>query len=135
MCIRDRNKHGYNSKALSQFVEAPETSGLYYLHALGKSGSFFAFPWIVAPAVPTCDIVVLASDLNWNAYNSFGGRSNYIHADCFPPTPTINSRLELKRYTETEHRSYDQPTYAPLSLDRPDPYNHIDLDELSLIHI
>jgi len=123
------NKHGYNSKAMSQFVEAPQRSGLYYLHALGKSGSFFSFPWVVAPTTPTADVAVLASDLNWNAYNSFGGRSNYIHADCFPPTPTVNSRLELKRYTATEHSSYDQDEYAPLSLDRPDPYNHIDLDE------
>ena len=123
------NSQGYNSQALSQFIQAPSRSGLYFLHALDKSGSFFAFPWIVAPATPTTDIAVLASDLNWNAYNSFGGRSNYIHADGFPPTPTINSRLELKRYTETQHRSYDTDHYPPLSLERPDPYNHIDLDE------
>ena len=71
-------------------------------------------------------LAVLASDINWYAYNSFGGCSNYIHADCFPATPTINSRLELKRYTENEHRTYNAETYAPLSLERPDPYNHID---------
>ena len=72
---------------------------------------------------------MLASDINWNAYNSFGGRSNYIHGEGFPPTPTINSRLELKRYTENEHRTYNAETYAPLSLERADPYNHIDEDE------
>lgn len=120
------NRHGYHSKALSQFLEGPERSGLYYLHARSKSGRFFSFPWVVAPSSPRSSIAVLASDINWNAYNSFGGRSNYIHADCFPPTPTVNSRLELKRYTEREHRSYDTDEYAPLSLDRPDPYNHID---------
>ena len=27
------NKEGYHSKALSQFIEAPQKSGLYYLHA------------------------------------------------------------------------------------------------------
>ncbi|MCA9077527.1 MAG: carboxypeptidase regulatory-like domain-containing protein [Planctomycetaceae bacterium] len=123
------NKHGYHSKAMAQFVEGPERSGLYYLHARSRSGDFFSFPWVVAPSSPQSKVAVLASDVNWNAYNSFGGRSNYIHADCFPPTPTINSRLELKRYTEKEHRTYDSETYAPLSLDRPDPYNHIDEQE------
>jgi hypothetical protein len=123
------NKHGYHSKTLAQQIEAPARSGLYYLHARGKSGSSFTFPWIVSPAAPSAAIAVLASDLNWNAYNSFGGRSNYIHASRFPSTPTINSRLELKRYTELEHRTYDQDDYAPLSLDRPNPFNHIDLDE------
>ncbi|MBQ16620.1 MAG: N,N-dimethylformamidase [Planctomycetaceae bacterium] len=123
------NKHGYHSKALTQFVEAPDRSGLYYLHAHGKSGSFFSFPWVVAPSTPQSQIAVLASDLTWNAYNSFGGRSNYIHADCFPVTPTVNSRLELKRYTQVEHRTYDKNEYAPLTLDRPEPYNHIDLEE------
>ncbi len=123
------NKHGYHSNALTQFVEAPEKSGLYYFHARNKSGEFFAFPWVVAPASPQSRIAVLASDINWNAYNSFGGRSNYIHADQFPPTPTVNSRLELRRYTEKEHRTYDSEDFAPLSLDRADPYNHIDENE------
>lgn len=123
------NKHGYHSAALNQLVEAPERSGLYYFHARSRSGDFFSFPWVVAPETPQSAIAVLASDITWNAYNSFGGRSNYIHADCFPPTPTVNSRLELKRYTEEEHRTYDSDTYAPLSLDRPDPYNHVDEDE------
>ena len=123
------NKHGYHSNAHTQFVEAPERSGLYYLHARSKSGAFYAFPWVVAPASPTTKTAVLVSDINWNAYNSFGGRSNYIHADRFPATPTVNSRLELKRYTEQEHRTYSAESYEPLSLDRPDPYNHIDENE------
>lgn len=123
------NKLGYHSAVLSQFVEAPERSGLYYFHARSKSGDFFTFPWVVAPSRPRAKVAVLASDLTWNAYNSFGGRSNYINADRLPPTPIVNSRLELKRYTEVEHRSYDQDTYEPLSLDRPDPYNHIAEDE------
>ena len=123
------NKHGYHSKALGQFVEAPERSGLYYMHARDKEGRFFSFPWVVAPTQPTAPVAMMAADINWNAYNSFGGRSNYIHADCFPATPTINARLELKRYTEKEHRTYNAEAYAPLSLERPDPYNHIDEDE------
>ncbi|MEQ9407531.1 MAG: carboxypeptidase regulatory-like domain-containing protein [Fuerstiella sp.] len=123
------NRHGYHSKALHQFIEAPERSGLYYLHARNRSGVFFSFPWLVAPDRPRSRVAVLASDINWNAYNSFGGRSNYINADRLPATPIINSRLELKRYTQKEHRTYDTDTYMPLSLERPDPYNHIDEHE------
>ena len=123
------NKHGYHSKILGQQLTAPDRSGLYYLHARDKQGRSFNFPWVVSPAQPSAAIAVLASDITWNSYNSFGGRSNYIHASRFPETPTINSRLELKRYTEIEHRTYDSDDYAPLSLDRPNPFNHIDLDE------
>ena len=123
------NKDGYHSSILGQSIEAPERSGLYYFHAKSKSGLEFGFPWVVAPKSPTCQLAVFASDINWNAYNSFGGRSNYIHASCFPNTPTINSRLELKRYTEPEHRTYNTKQYKPLSLDRPDPYNHIPFNE------
>ena len=64
------------------------------------SGRRFAFPWVVAPAKPTAPVAVLASNITWNAYNNFGGRSNYIHADGLPPTPTVNARAELKRYTD-----------------------------------
>ena len=123
------NKHGYGKGVHNQMIEAPERSGLYYLHATTKSGEFFSFPWVVAPKSPQSKIAVLASDLNWNAYNSFGGRSNYIHATEFPPTPTVNSRLELSRYTDPEHFNYRADGYKPLSLDRPEPYNHIDKDE------
>lgn len=123
------NKYGYHSKTLNQLIEAPRRSGLYYFHARSKSGDFFAFPWVVAPDEPRCNVAVLASDINWNAYNSFGGRSNYINADRLPPIPIVNSRQELKRYTEKEHRTYNSDTYEPLSIDRPDPYNNIEEHE------
>jgi len=119
------NKFGYTSPAHKQYVTAPARSGLYYFHAKSESGEFFSFPWIVAPAEPSAAIAVLAADINWNAYNNFGGRSNYIHPDRLPPTPTINARLELKRYTDPEHVNYDCEDYAPLSFDRPEPINHI----------
>jgi hypothetical protein len=67
--------------------------------------------------------------MTWNAYNSFGGRSNYIHADRFPPTPTVNSRFELSRYTSADHGTWAFDEYAPLSFDRPEPFNHIDFAE------
>jgi N,N-dimethylformamidase len=119
------NKRGYTSPHHKQYITAPEKSGLYYFHAKTESGEFFSFPWIVSPAKPESKIAVLASNINWNAYNNFGGRSNYIHPDKFPPTPTVNARLELNRYTNPEHINYDTSDYAPLSFDRPEPICHI----------
>ena len=119
------NRDGYSSPHHRQYQTAPEKSGLYFFHAKGESGAFFSFPWIVAPSEPTEPIAVLASNVTWNAYNSFGGRSNYIHPDRLPPTPTVNSRLELKRYTDPDHHNYDTQDYAPLSFDRPEPVNSI----------
>jgi N,N-dimethylformamidase len=121
------NKHGYVNPHLHQYVEAPERTGLYYFHARTATGAEFAFPWIVAPAKPSQRIAVLASNITWNGYNNFGGRSNYINADRLPATPTVNARLELKRYTDPDALTYDTEDYVPLSFDRPEPINHIDL--------
>jgi len=74
-------------------------------------------------------VAVLASNITWNAYNNFGGRSNYIHADELPPTPTINARQQLKRYLDPEHATWGAASYAPLSFDRPEPINDIRLGE------
>jgi hypothetical protein len=123
------NKIGYNSPSHKQLVEAPPRSGLYYFHASTKEGARFAFPWVVAPVGPQAPVAVLASNITWNAYNNFGGRSNYIHADEFPPAPTVNSRMELKRYIELQHQTWGSLSYAPLSFERPEPINHIDLEE------
>ena len=106
-------------------MTAPSGSGLYYFHARTDSGRFFSFPWIVAPRRPTAPIAVLASNITWNAYNNFGGRSNYIHADRLPPTPTVNARLELSRYNDPEFGTWNAEEYAPLSFDRPEPINHV----------
>ena len=121
------NKRGYsNNPNHTQFVIAPERSGLYYIHAKTESGEFFSFPWIVAPSKPNSDVAVLASNINWNAYNNFGGRSNYIHPAQMPPRPTVNARLELARYTNADnHTEFNSEEYAPLSFDRPEPLNHI----------
>jgi N,N-dimethylformamidase len=120
------NKVGYrNNPVHLQFIEAPARSGLYYFHASTASGRQFAFPWVVAPEQPTTRIAVLASDINWNAYNNFGGRSNYIHATTFPATPTINARQDLNRYTDADYLFYDRDEYDPLSFDRPEPINDI----------
>jgi len=119
------NKYGYTSPHHKQWLTAPARSGLYYLHAKTPSGKFFASPWIVAPAQPTAKIAVLAANITWNAYNNFGGRSNYISPIALPPKPTVNARMDLKRYTDAAHLNYDADEYAPLSFDRPEPINHV----------
>ncbi len=124
------NEVGYLSPYHRQHVVAPPRSGLYYFHARTASGSHFSFPWVVAPAAPQAPIAVLASDLTWNAYNNFGGRSNYIHADELPPVPPVNARQEIKRYTDAAHQTWGSDQYAPLSFDRPEPINHVDADEM-----
>ena len=122
------NRHGYTSPRHPQQVVAPARSGLYYFHASTEGGRFFSFPWIVAPAAPAAPAAVLASNITWNAYNNFGGRSNYIHPDRVPPTPTVNARLDLDRYTDPDHDTYGADDYGPLSFDRPEPVNHIPLE-------
>jgi len=136
-----------------QTITAPERSGLYYFHARGESGAFFAFPLVVAPpqgepgasatggsrsnpgATPVADapgspkIAVLASTNTWNAYNAFGGRSNYIMAAQMLPQPIVNSKSDLPRYKLSDYGEWKSaPEFAPLSFDRPEPYNHVPED-------
>jgi N,N-dimethylformamidase len=122
------NKVGYGSQQHGQFVTAPDRSGLYYFHTFTENGRFFSFPWIVAPTSPRAKIAVLASNITWNAYNNFGGRSNYIHADELPARPTVNARLELSRYNDPEFGTWNAESYKPLSFDRPEPINHVPLE-------
>jgi hypothetical protein len=81
---------------------------------------------VVAPARPQAAVAVLAADITWNAYNNFGGRSNYVHADELPPAPTVHARTELKRYTDPAHATWGSDAYRPLSFDRPEPINDVD---------
>jgi N,N-dimethylformamidase len=126
------NKIGYGSPHHTQLVIAPERSGLYYLHAKTESGKFFSFPWIVAPAKPTAKIAVLASTNTWNAYNNFGGRSNYINSNRLPDLPTVNARQDLIRYTKVGSFNvwgFKDEEYAPLSFERPELGNFVREDE------
>ncbi len=123
------NEVGYLGRARKPQVTAPERSGLYYIHATSASGSVVTFPWIVAPREPQAPLAVLASNITWNAYNNFGGRSNYIQAGGLRDRPTVNARQDLKRYTDPDHVFYDREDYPPLSFDRPEPMCHIDPDE------
>lgn len=119
------NQIGYPAPPASM---APERTGLYYLRARTPSGRSFSWPWIVAPRAPQSSIAVLASTNTWNAYNNFGGRSNYVNADRLPLRPTVNSRQDLNRYYDPapfgvwKHADRD---FLPLSFDRPEPNNHI----------
>ncbi len=117
------NKRGYGSAHHTQFVTGPEKSGLYYLEAETESGSeFFSFPWIVAPATPSAKIAVIAATNDWNAYNNFGGRSNYVNATGLPAEPAVNARQDLIRYADTtfgEWKAKDEE-YKPLSFERPE---------------
>jgi N,N-dimethylformamidase len=109
-----------------QTVIVPETTGLYYFHAKGQSGEFFSFPLVVAPAKPQAAVAVLASTNTWNAYNPFGGRSNYIMAGRMIDLPIVNSKADLPRYQLKEYGEWkSNPDCAPLSFDRPEPYNHV----------
>lgn len=119
------NNKGYPSPPV---VIAPDRSGLYYLRAKAPSGRWFSFPWVVAPRQPQAKIAVLASTNTWNAYNNFGGRSNYINADRLPDGPVVNARQDLDRYydaTPFGTWKMKDEAYAPLSFDRPEPHNHM----------
>lgn len=122
------NTVGYPQPNVTQIVAAPERSGLYYFHAEGESGAFFSFPWVVAPATPQAPIAVLASTNTWNAYNNFGGRSNYINSTGLPLVPVVNARQDLLRYQTAggmDVWGFPDADYPPLSFDRPEPFNHV----------
>lgn len=120
------NHVGYPGRHPQQFVTAPERSGLYYLWARTPSGRKFSFPWVVAPARPKANVAVLACTNNWNSYNNFGGRSNYINPEGLPPTPTVNARQDLRRYTSAKSVwSIPAEEFKPLSFERPEIANHI----------
>jgi N,N-dimethylformamidase len=116
----------------AQTVTAPERSGLYYFHVETESQKFLSFPWVIAPSKPTARIAVIASTNTWNAYNNFGGRSNYINSTELPPEPTVNARLDLSRYSGqlASVWQWENSAYAPLSFDRPEPFNNIPKDTL-----
>ncbi len=118
------NREGFGSRWHQQRVTAPEKSGLYYFHAKTGDGAFFSFPWIVEPAKPSAPIAVLTSNITWNAYNPFGGRSNYFNQDGLRERPTLHARQDLQRYTHPGTWPYEE-TSAPISFDRPELFNSV----------
>jgi hypothetical protein len=109
-------------------IEAPAEPGLHYVHLKAqRSGTFFSFPLIVAPTSPRVDVAVLASTMDWNAYNDFGGRSNYVAAGELPLAPAVNVREDSPYLRDTGGRWWSRRDndYAPLSFDRPEPVNRV----------
>jgi hypothetical protein len=123
------DEYGGSTGALEVEVEAPEESGLYLFHLETKSGDFFAFPWVIAPAEPTADLAVLVSTNTWNAYNPFGGRGNYACPEGLPERPFVEPRHEMDRYTVGS--SWEKPNheYRPISFRRPCTFTSIPRDE------
>jgi hypothetical protein len=125
------NHHGYLFPSFDPrvVVVAPDRSALYYVHVEDEVGRFFSFPWIVVPRIPTAPVAVLASNITWNAYNDFGGRSNYVVPDRLPEAPSVNSRQEEVWFSDPELPPWDAAEYEPLSFDRPEPLNSTLRDE------
>jgi hypothetical protein len=121
------NKIGFGSAWHQQKIVAPAESGLYYFHVKNARGEFFSFPWIVQPALPRSRVAVLTSNVTWNAYNSFGGRSNYVNQRELLPRPTVYARTDLERYTRPGTWPFEEYG-APLSFDRPEPANFVPED-------
>ncbi len=112
-----------------QFVTAPQQSGLYYFRAHTPSGQYTSFPLVVAPRQPSAKIAVLASTNTWNAYNPFGGRSNYILAARMMERPVVNSKSDLPRYRLRDYGEWEADYYEPISFDRPEPANQVPKDD------
>jgi N,N-dimethylformamidase len=108
-----------------QTLTAPERSGLYYVRVETVSGKSTSFPWIVAPRKPSARIAVLASNLTWNAYNDFGGRSNYVAMDKLPEAPSVSARQENVWCLAGGFAKWSMESYAPISFDRPEPLSAI----------
>jgi hypothetical protein len=111
-------------------IDAPDRTGLYYVHMKAvRSGAFFSFPLIVAPGADDrpADVAVLASTMDWNAYNDFGGRSNYVAAGELPLAPAVNVREASPYLRDTGGRWWNRGAddYDPLSFDRPEPVNRV----------
>ena len=59
---------------------------------------------------------MLASTNTWNAYNAFGGRSNYIMAARMIDTPIVNAKADLPRYKENPGAALGPDGIAPAVL-------------------
>lgn len=112
-------------------IKAPDRSGLYFLHVTTESGDFTSAPFVVAPSAPTARMAVMLGTNTWNSYNEFGGRSNYLNPTTLPNRPAVNTRQDTKRYqTDVNHSDWKHADddYAPLSFERPEPFNTIPAD-------
>lgn len=114
---------GGNMKIHAHNVKAPEETGLYFFRMKGVSGAYFSFPLVVAPKEPRARLAVIANTNNWNAYNAFGGRSNYVQSGGLRPFPTVHARQDLERYLMTDYGEWKYMVAKPLSFVRPNPWS------------
>lgn len=120
------NHHGFAEPPHDRrTLAAPDRSGLYFFRLRTAGGAETSFPLVVAPPRPRAHLAVLACDLTWNAYNDFGGRSNYVAAQRLPAEPMVNARQEDVWFPDPALCGWDTETYQPLSFDRPDPNNRV----------
>ena len=99
------NKTGYGSPHHTQLVAGPARSGLYYFHAKGeKSGEFFSFPWVVAPAQPSAPMVSGTCAALWCVTTSMhftmplicvSAKREALMAASYLRTPTFSATDEL----------------------------------------
>ena len=125
----NHDRFEYSPDLDARTLTAPELSGLYYIQLKGLSGETFTFPWIVAPKKATSKIAVLTSNICWNAYNDWGGRSNYVAADRLPDSPAISTTQQSPWFRPTGAIWWINNKFEPLSFDRPEPINNLDLND------
>ena len=127
----NHSRFDYSPDLDARRLIAPKESGLYYFHMRSSSGQTFSFPWIVAPAIAAekKDIAVLTSNITWNAYNDWGGRSNYVAANRLPDTPTISVTQKSPWFRPTGAIWWVGNRFDAISFDRPEPVNSDKLDE------
>lgn len=124
----DRFDYSPDLEALT--VIAPKKSGLYYFHMKTANNKTFSFPWIVAPEkkAQKKEIAVLTSNICWNAYNDWGGRSNYVAANKLPDAPTVSPTQSSPWFRPTGAIWWVGNSFEPLSFDRPEPVNSEELE-------
>ena len=119
------NKYGYANPHHKQYVEAPGAVGPVLLPRQdGRGARRSRSPGSSPRPSPTAPIAVLASNITWNAYNNFGGRSNYINADRLPADadrqrPAGTEALHRPGRRHLRHRRLRPALVRPARADQP----------------
>src|SRR5690606_34069900 len=116
----------------SLVVDAPALrSGLPLLtpeHEGGADPALFPLPVVVTPAAPT-PVPVVAPTTTWQAYNPFGGFSNYLDRATPPPWRYAKAALQVINAHVVVGDRHTVPA-APLPFARPDLGLDADLADL-----
>ena len=120
------NKFGYANPHCTSMSRPRSGPGLYYFHARTAKGTEFSFPWIVAPQRADRARCRAGIEHHLERLQQLRRPEQLHQPRSAAASPTVNARLELKRYTDPDNVTYDTDDYAPLSFERPEPINHID---------